>query len=170
MNPPVFLVGFMGSGKTRTGKELAERLAWEWIDLDDQIVETAGKSIPQIFSGEGEEHFRQLERRCLQKVLSRENLVVSCGGGIVTQPESLNLLLEQPRVICLRISPETVFRRVGNDPRRPLLQGADSMGIIRSLMREREPCYSRFPHQIDVDKRNASEVVDEIVGLLELEG
>ncbi len=163
MNPPVFLVGFMGSGKTRIGQLLSKRMGWSWLDLDDRIVEVAGKSIPDIFAQEGETAFRKMERQCLQETLSAESLVVSCGGGIVTQPDNLQDLLNQQRVVCLRIQPETVFRRVGNDPRRPLLQGSDSMGQIRKLMQEREAYYQKFPFQVDVDKCRASEVADQIV-------
>ncbi|MDF3127569.1 shikimate kinase [Kiritimatiellaeota bacterium B1221] len=168
MTSPVFLVGFMGSGKTQTGQLLAKRLGWSWLDLDEKIVEVAGKSIPEIFAQEGEGAFRKMERACLQEALASEATVVSCGGGIVTQPDNLRDLLHQSRVVCLRIQPETVFRRVGNDPRRPLLQGSDSMGQIRKLMTEREVYYQQFPLQIDVDKCRASEVVDRIIDQLRL--
>lgn len=163
MNPPVFLVGFMGSGKTRTGKLLAKRLGWHWLDLDERIVEVAGKTIPEIFSRDGEAAFRSLERDCLRKVLSENSTVISCGGGIVTQAENLQELLNQPRVVCLRIQPETVFRRVGNDPRRPLLQRTDAMEQIRKLMRARSVFYDQFKYQIDVDRLRTSEVVNRII-------
>ena len=158
----------MGSGKTRTGQLLAKHLGWTWLDLDDRIVEIAGKSIPDIFSQDGEGAFRKMERQCFQEALAGENMVVSCGGGIVTQPENLRDLLAQPRVVCLRIQPETVFRRVGNDPRRPLLQGSDAMGQIRKLMQARAPYYQQFEFQIDVDKCRSSEVVNRIIDNLGL--
>ncbi|MGA0333830.1 MAG: shikimate kinase [Kiritimatiellia bacterium] len=151
MNAPIFLIGFMGSGKTHIGKELARKLDWSWVDLDQEITRLAGKSIPEIFAGPGESAFREMENQCLRESLQRDATVISCGGGVITHDDSRNLLLAQPRVVCLRIKPETVFRRVGNDPRRPLLQGTDAMGQIRKLMKAREPFYSQFEHQIDVD-------------------
>lgn len=164
----IFLVGFMGSGKSRIGKLLARVLKWRWLDLDQLIVQEAGKSIPEIFASEGEAGFRLRERACLQQLLTAEAVVVSCGGGVVTQPENLQDLLQQPRVICLRIQPETVFRRVGNDPRRPLLSSRDPLGHIRKLMQEREAYYQAFPRQIDVDKLRSGEVVNRILAELDL--
>jgi shikimate kinase len=165
---PIFLVGFMGSGKTRVGKLLARMLKWKWLDLDQLIVNEAGKSIPEIFKSEGESGFRKRERACLQKLLSAQCVVVSCGGGVVTQPENLKDLVAQPRVVCLRIQPETVFRRVGNDPRRPLLCSQDPLGHIRELMKQREAYYEVFRHQVDVDRLRSGEVVNRILALLEL--
>jgi len=168
MNPPIFLVGFMGSGKTRVGKLLARCLKWNWVDLDHKISSDAGLSIPEIFSQEGEEGFRKRERASFLTYAQIENTVVSCGGGIVTVPENLEDLVNQPRTICLRISPETVFRRVGNDPRRPLLQGPDPFVKIQELMQERKPYYSRFDKVIDVDKLKSGEIVNQILDLLDL--
>lgn len=165
---PIFLVGFMGSGKTRVGKLLARILKWRWLDLDQQIVAEAGLSIPEIFAAEGEAGFRERERRCLQKLLHEHAVVVSCGGGVVTQPDNFRDLLAQPRVVCLRIQPETVFRRVGNDPRRPLLASRDPLGHIRQLMAAREPYYQAFTHQVDVDKLRSGEVVNRILTLFNL--
>lgn len=158
----------MGSGKTNVGKQLAKHLKWSWVDVDEEIVRQAGKSIPEIFANEGEAYFRELERQCLLELLPSENQVVSCGGGIVTRPDNLRDLVAQPRSVCLRVSPETVFRRVGNDPRRPLLQGADPLGKIRELMQQRAPYYQEFPHQIDVDKLKTKEVVRKIIDELGL--
>lgn len=165
---PIFLVGFMGSGKTRVGKLLARLLKWKWVDLDQLIVNDDGTSIPEIFEREGESGFRKRERACLQKLLTAQCVVVSCGGGVVTQPDNLQDLLTQPRVVCLRIQPETVFRRVGNDPRRPLLNSQDPLGHIRRLMQERDPYYQAFPYQVDVDRLRSGEVVNRIITLLEL--
>ncbi|MEX2608117.1 MAG: shikimate kinase [Kiritimatiellia bacterium] len=156
----------MGSGKTRVGKLLAKKLNWKWVDLDREVVNAAGMSIPELFKQEGEQGFRDRERAALQAHLCAENEVISCGGGIILRPENLEDLLKEPQVYCLRITPESVFRRVGNDPRRPLLQGPDPYGKIKELMSGREALYARFPHQIDVDHLRTSEVVDSILPML----
>lgn len=169
MSPSIFLVGFMGSGKTRVGKLLAKRLGWNWIDLDHVIVEEAGKSIPEIFTHEGEDGFRKREREVLTSFLHTENYVISCGGGIITVPQNLEDLVRQPRSLCLRITPETVFRRVGNDPRRPLLQGKDPYARIQELMALREPFYERFKNFVQVDKLRTAVIVNRIIELFELD-
>lgn len=168
MNPSVFLVGFMGSGKTRVGKLLARRLQWDWVDLDEVIVEQAGISIPEIFSTEGEGGFRKRERHVLTQYLNSQQKVISCGGGVITVPENLEDLVRQPRSLCLKINPETVFRRVGNDPRRPLLQGKDPFAKIQELMNVRAPYYERFNHSIQVDKLRTAVVVNQIIEMFDL--
>ncbi len=163
MSGRIFLVGFMGSGKTRVGKLLAKKLKWNWVDLDKEVVKAAGVTIPELFTREGEEGFRDRERVVLQEHLQAENEVISCGGGIVLRPENLEDLLKEPQVYCLRITPESVFRRVGNDPRRPLLQGPNPYEKIKELMASRADLYARFPNQIDVDHLRTSDVVDAIL-------
>lgn len=163
MSGRVFLVGFMGSGKTRVGKLLAKKLNWTWVDLDREVSGAAGMSIPDLFRLEGEEGFRDRERAALQTHLKAENEVISCGGGIILRPENLEDLLREPHVYCLRITPESVFRRVGNDPRRPLLRGPNPYETIKKLMADRADLYARFPNQIDVDHLRTPEVVDAIL-------
>ncbi|MDA3874751.1 MAG: shikimate kinase [Kiritimatiellae bacterium] len=166
MSSRIFLVGFMGSGKTRVGKLLAKKLKWNWVDLDHEVVENAGMSIPELFASEGEQGFRDRERVALQTHLQSQNEVISCGGGVILRPENVEDLLKEPHVYCLRITPEAVFRRVGNDPRRPLLQGPNPYRTIKELMASRADLYARFPRQIDVDHLRTSEVVDLILPTL----
>ncbi|WFB35248.1 shikimate kinase [Kiritimatiellota bacterium B12222] len=166
---PIFLVGFMGSGKTRVGKLLSKRLGWGWVDLDHEIEAQAQMPISEIFKKEGESGFRLREKAVLDQFSQQEEIVVSCGGGIVTEADNLKQLLSLPRVVCLRLTPETVFKRVGNDPRRPLLHGQDPYGQIQKLMKAREGYYVQFSHQIDVDRLRTAEVVNEIIGLFGLD-
>jgi shikimate kinase len=166
MSGRIFLVGFMGSGKTRVGKLLAKELKWNWVDLDKEVVRSAGMSIPELFKLEGEQGFRDRERAALQEHLQADNEVISCGGGIILRPENMQDLLAEPHVYCLRITPESVFRRVGNDPRRPLLQGPHPYETIKELMAGRADLYARFPNQIDVDHLRTSEVVEAILPML----
>lgn len=161
MNGPVILVGFMGTGKSDTGRRLARKLGWTFTDLDQAVVRAAGLSIPEIFEREGEEGFRRRERRALLESLKTPEQVVACGGGVVTVPENLELLRAQPWVFRLRARPETVFARVGGDPNRPLLRGeGNPVDRIRELLAAREPLYAPFARQIDTDGFRASEVAE----------
>lgn len=166
MTDSVFLVGFMGSGKSAVGRELADRLGWSYLDLDEEIVRDAGCSIPDIFAAEGEAGFRTREAECLSRALHTPHQVVSCGGGIVTLPENLQQLLDHPGTVCLEVSAEEVWNRIGQDPNRPLLQGEDPQGTIRSLMEERAPLYAQVPLRIKTDGFRTSEVVDQVLSEL----
>ena len=96
----LYLVGMMGSGKTSTGRPLAERLGYGFVDADAVIEEAAGCSIPQIFDSDGETGFRDIETHVLSAISQRHSLVVATGGGIVTRPENWGML-HQGIVICL---------------------------------------------------------------------
>jgi len=166
----VFLVGFMGSGKTSTARRLSELLGWRWVDLDAEIESAAGRAISGIFAEAGEAGFRLREREALIQWLTVDQAVVACGGGVVLDPRSLEDLLAQPWVYSLRVSPETVFQRVGADRNRPLLQGADPLSRIQELMEARRPLYDRFPCQIDTDGLRPSEVAARIFSDLRKRG
>lgn len=166
MTGAIFLVGFMGSGKTEVGRLLSERLGWEFVDLDEQIAQQAGCSIPEIFQGEGESGFRERERKCLLEVLPTKQRVVSCGGGIVTRPENVADLKARPGTVCLLVSPQEAWKRIGHDPNRPLVQGGDPRETLESLLRERAEVYASFPFRVKTDGFRPSEVADRILSEL----
>lgn len=166
MTDAVFLVGFMGSGKSVVGRELAERLNWSFVDLDEEISKTAGRTIPEIFDAEGEEGFRFRERKILEKYLTATQTVISCGGGILTQAANLADLTSHPGTVCLQVSPEEVWRRVGQDANRPLLQSDSPAQTLRDLFAERAPFYGNIPIQIPTEGFRPSEVVDRILSEL----
>src|SRR5437660_1222425 len=119
----IFLTGFMGSGKTTLGKILANRLQWEFIDLDELIIERAGRSIPEIFSEFGEAHFRLLEREALRSLAARSPAVVALGGGVFVSDENRALVAEQGISIWLDCDLDEILKRLGNDKTRPLYSG-----------------------------------------------
>lgn len=160
----IVLVGFMASGKSSTGRYVAGKLGREFVDMDVEIERREGRSIPDIFSKEGETHFRKLERSLTQELAARENLVIAPGGGIVVNPENVRDFAARGLVINLRVSPEVVLARVGQDPHRPLLQGADPLQRIRDLMAKRKDLYEAVPHQMNTDG-----LTPEAVGELVLE-
>ncbi|MDE5862981.1 MAG: shikimate dehydrogenase, partial [Lachnospiraceae bacterium] len=140
----VVLIGFMGSGKTTFGKELAKRCSMDFLDTDAYIEEQAGKTIADIFKEDGEEAFRSLETQVLKQLRdSRTNTVFSTGGGMPLRRENARLLKELGRVLYLTAAPQVIYDRVKGDTERPLLQGDNPYEKICSLMKERRPIYER---------------------------
>ncbi len=160
------LVGFMGSGKTATGKILAARLGRAFVDMDGVIEEREGRGIPRIFAESGEPYFRSLERALVRELAARQNLVIAPGGGIVLNPENIRDFSAAGRVVCLRASPEWILKRVGNDTNRPLLQTDDKLGRIRELLAKRQPLYDAIPLQVETDGKTPEEVAGVILGEL----
>jgi len=138
----VILVGFMGTGKTSIGRRVAQSLGFEFIDTDDQIVNSIEKPITQIFSDEGEDFFRELETQTLKSCLGHCNQVIATGGGIVLREENRNMLSGSGYVIWLKASAELILDRVSRNRERPLLHTPDPLQTIKDLLKERENLYA----------------------------
>lgn len=161
----LYLVGFMGAGKTTVAGVLAEKTGWPRVELDAKIEVLAGRSIPEIFDSEGEAGFRELETRALRRVAGREPpLVVSCGGGLPLRKENRELLEKTGFPVYLHVDPEAAWKRVGNDPGRPL---AREKSRFKELMRERTPIYEKISSRVDTTGRTPEEVASEVLSLLE---
>lgn len=159
----IVLVGFMGTGKSVTGRVLAQRLGRRFLDMDTLIEERQGMTIPRIFAQHGEPHFRRLERALVQELAAQGDLVVAPGGGIVLNPDNIRDFSATGLVVCLRASPEMILSRVGQDPNRPLLQTDDKLGRIRELLGKRKHLYDAIPHQFETDGKTAEQVAEEIL-------
>lgn len=161
----VVLIGFMGSGKSTLGIRLSYRLQYALEDTDKLIECRVGRTIGEIFDQEGEEAFRQMETEQLRKLVENKGQrVYSVGGGTPIREVNRPLLKQLGFVVYLRISPEAVYERLKGDTTRPLLQGKDPLGRIRSLMAEREAAYTEVADVIlDVDDLTADQVVEQIV-------
>jgi len=164
MKKNLVLLGFMGTGKSSVGKYLAQRLEREFIELDEEIVKKAGKSIPSIFAQEGEAVFRQIEAQVVEEWSTRENLVISTGGGVVLNPQNLANLRQKGILICLLARPEVILSRVKKDTNRPLLAGEDLLGKIRELLNQRAPFYQGADYTIDGSQLTLEEVGNHILG------
>ncbi|WP_018110556.1 shikimate kinase [Thermus igniterrae] len=163
----VSLTGFMGVGKSRIGRELARALMLHFIDLDRYIERRTGLSIPDIFRHLGEEAFRRMEKEAVRELLGKDFLVLSLGGGTFMDPESRRALLARGPVVCLWASPETILERATRKPgERPLLQVANPLERIRTLLEERAPIYREAHVHVSTDSRQVDEVVEEIVAKL----
>ena len=157
----LYLVGFMGTGKSSIGRELARNLGYRFLDSDAWIEEREGRPVREIFAAEGEEYFREREADFVREHPGR-GCVVACGGGLVTQPGRLAALQEKGVVVALYASPETIHQRTSRNRNRPLLQVEDPLGRIRELLAEREPYYREVPLGVSTDGRSLGEVVDAV--------
>ena len=162
----LYLVGMMGSGKTSTGRPLAERLGYGFVDADAVIEQAAGCSIPEIFDRDGEAGFRSLESQVLSAISQRHSLVVATGGGVVTQPENWGLL-HSGIVIWLDVVPDQLLQRLNADSTvRPLLQTADPEAALNALLNERRPLYAEADLTVVINDETPEAVADGILQLL----
>jgi shikimate kinase len=155
----LYLVGFMGTGKTTVGRLVAQRLHLALVDSDAEIEKRAGRTIAEIFATQGEEVFRRMEREFIDGGHPAHDCVVSCGGGLVLQEGVIPRLRERGVIICLMARAETILRRTETNRNRPLLEAADPLARIRELIEQREPIYRSAGTQVLTDFRPLSEVV-----------
>jgi shikimate kinase len=143
----VYIIGFMGSGKSTAGKKLASALGWTFIDLDRKIEEYAGKTIPQIFTQDGEDHFRSVESEVLRSTGQLSETVVSTGGGTPCHGDNMDFMLNTGLTIYLKMTPSQLTRRLMNSTgERPLLKNVPDdklIFFIEEKLALREKCYNR---------------------------
>jgi shikimate kinase len=164
----IVLVGFMGTGKTVTGRVLAELTGMELVDMDSMIEARQGKPISEIFAQDGEGAFRTMERDLARELSGRSGLIISTGGGIVLNPENIADFEKTGLVVCLTASPATIFQRLESDTARPLLSG-DKKDQIATLLEKRRPLYAAIAHSINGDVLNPEERASAILELYALE-
>jgi 3-dehydroquinate synthase len=162
----VVLTGFMGTGKTAVGREVAQRLGWRFVDTDDLVVEAAGMDVAAIFARFGEAHFRALERQAIDRACATPGAVIATGGGAMLDPANRTTFSAAGPVICLEADVDVIVDRVGTDARRPLLAGANVRERVRALRAERAPAYAAADHHLDTSGRSVAEVADAVLGIL----
>jgi shikimate kinase len=161
----VILWGFMASGKSAVGAELARRLGWDFLDLDEEIERRDGRPVPEIFRAEGEPFFRRLEVETTRAVVGRSRTVFSCGGGWVTNPECSPLVPPASLTVWLQVSPETALARIRADREgrlRPMVDTPDPEATARRLLAAREPLYRRADLTISTDGRAVRSIAEDI--------
>ena len=162
----LYLIGMMGSGKTSTGRPLAERLGYGFVDADAVIEQAAGCSIAEIFQRDGEPEFRALEKQVLNSISQRHSLVVATGGGVVTQKENWGLL-HSGIVVWLDVIQEQLLKRLQADTTvRPLLQTVDPEAALNELLAERKALYAEADLTVVINDEPPEAVADGIVQLL----
>lgn len=164
MNRPVFIVGFMGSGKTTWGKKIASTLGVPFIDLDHEIVEHIGMSIPDYFKAYGEDSFRQLENEFLKKQQGRIG-IISTGGGTPCYFDNMHWMCENGLVVYLYHTPKSLWSRLSQSDvsKRPVLQGMsgdDLLLFIENKLTEREVYYDRSHIKVDQINTSLVDIVD----------
>lgn len=159
----LYLVGFMGTGKTTVGRAVGQKIGFTVLDSDHEIERQQGRAISDIFARDGEPAFRALEREFIAGGHPAERTLVACGGGLVVQPGMLELLQERGVVVCLHASLETILERTARHRNRPLLDVADPAERIRTLYAAREPIYKRSGTVILTDSRPLHDIASHVI-------
>lgn len=163
-NYNIVLIGFMGTGKSTIARELAKTRKMNIVEMDEEIVRRRGKSIADIFEEEGEEYFRDLETALLKELQTKENQVISCGGGAVLREENVRVMKKNGCVVLLTALPQTIYERVKNNTDRPILQGNMNVEYIASLMEKRREKYEKAADiVIATDGKNVSQICEEML-------
>lgn len=160
----IYLIGFMGVGKSTVARELAKQTGAKCVEMDEWIEAQQGMPITEIFEKYGEEHFRNLETELLREIGQNENQIVSCGGGSVLRDENAALMKENGCIVLLWATPETIYERVKNSTSRPILNGNMNVEYIRELMEKRRVRYEMVADlRIEVDDMDAAAVCAQIL-------
>ena len=141
---PVVMIGMMGVGKTKVGRDLAAALNLPFYDSDDEIEQAAGMSIPDIFEKYGEAHFREGEHRVIKRLLEGDACVISTGGGAVMTPDTADLIWNNAISIWIDTDIDDILQRIShNIEKRPLLTQGDPKTILQELLVKRKPVYQK---------------------------
>lgn len=160
--PNIVLVGFMGTGKTSVGRRLASQLRMRYVDTDDVIEQDNRRYIRDIFAEDGEAVFRRLESTAVCHVSKRHNHVISTGGGVVLKAANMENLKRNGVVFCLTATAEAIYRRIGHQRHRPLLQTPDAMATIQKMLAERHPYYAQADYIVKTTGRSFGDIVAHI--------
>jgi shikimate kinase len=156
----IYLIGFMGAGKSTVGRRLAKKLGWTFIDLDEEIESRERRTIADIFREHGEPHFRNLERLCLKDVSALSKTVVALGGGTFIDPANRDLAEKTGLTVWLKVSFAKVVHRVRIDGTRPKFTDKEQ---TERLYQTREPFYSLARVHISTDEGTPEAAVDQII-------
>lgn len=165
----VYLIGFMGVGKSSTAQKLAKELGYELIDTDKFIERGQGRKIAEIFATDGEDYFRKLEQEAIRSTFDRENIIVSTGGGLACFFDNLKEMKEHGIVISLNADAETILKRTAKDNLRPLLQTDEEERLkrITTLLQKRAIYYMNAHILLDVSKLKVADVAKKIMNILQ---
>lgn len=172
----LYLTGYRGSGKSSVARAVGEALGVDVIDLDEVIVQSAGRSIPEIFAAEGEAGFRDQEAAALAEVAQRAPSVVALGGGAILRESNRERIRQTGRCVWLVATAETLAARIAADeqnanaPQRPSLTqpGGNPADEVATILRQRQPQYAAAAdHQINVDRQSVPEIAEQILDWLD---
>ncbi len=159
----IYLIGFMGSGKTTIAGALEKKYHYRHTETDRRIEEREGMPVREIFSRQGEEAFRCMETELLRELALTGDTVISCGGGMALRRENVELMKKNGIVILLTAQPDTILERVKGSTSRPLLNGHMNTEYIAELMAERRPAYlAAADAVVETDGRSAEDIAAEV--------
>ncbi|MCR4831007.1 MAG: shikimate kinase [Pseudobutyrivibrio sp.] len=159
----IFLIGFMGTGKSTIAKGLSAAYHLKVVEMDELIEKRQGMSISDIFAKKGEEYFRKLETELLKEIQHEKNVVVSCGGGTPLRSENVNAMKENGKVVLLNATPESIFERVKNNHNRPLLENNKNVDYIKDMLAGRKDKYfAAADIIIETDNKSREQICTEI--------
>jgi shikimate kinase len=159
----IFLVGFMGAGKTTVGRVLARRLGWRYCDSDKVIETKAGKTVSEIFSSHGEPRFRDLESETLLSLAGKEKQVVATGGGAVMREENMRAMKKGGVTVYLKAPMSVIWERIKHSRTRPLLNVDNPFEAAEELLRKRIPFYETADITVDTEDLTPEEAASEIM-------
>jgi shikimate kinase len=163
----IYLIGFMGTGKSSVGKILASELGADFVDTDKMVEDKTGRKIADIFEESSEEEFRRLESDVLREITERRGLVVSTGGGIVVSRGNLELMKQSGLVVTLIADVSTIMERISkDDTKRPLLEVDDPFEEIKKLLFDRASFYINAHHIVETSDITPREAAGQILGFL----
>jgi shikimate kinase len=165
-NGIVFLVGFMGSGKTTVGQLLADALGYAFVDTDEAIIQNTGKSIEVLFAEKGETYFRNLESKLLIELCRQKKIVVATGGGMPIYNDNMAMMKKKGCVIYLSIGLQRITERLADDTSRPLYKSKTKPQLL-DMMKQRRPIYDTADFKV-LAYRPASAVVQRIIPTLKI--
>lgn len=159
-----FIIGFKSSGKTTTGRKLAYKLGMDFIDLDDHMEQMTGRTVPEIFSAEGETEFRNLEWKALKDVVKRDNIIVSTGGGVPCHCDNMNLMEKYGEIIYLRLNNDTLVSRLEKAAAdRPIVKNKTRDELYQYIVDLKNKCehhYMRARYVIDGEDLRIEKLVE----------
>ncbi len=167
MQNNIFLIGFMGSGKSSIGVRLARKLKRTFVDTDREIEKVTGMTVAELFRRHGEVRFRSEEKLMLNKLTSRENLVIAAGGSLTPEEGSREIFGKNSIIICLKAPPEEIFARVNRKKgSRPLLKKAFTLEDVEKLMEQYRDYEEIADFTVNTGGKPQEQIVDEIIDRL----
>ena len=168
MSHNIYLIGFMGVGKSTIGKLLAEEMNGLLVEMDETIEAEQKMTINEIFTLHGEAYFRDLESEILKRISGEDKKIVSCGGGAVLREENVANMKKSGRIVFLSATPETIYQRVCHSTNRPLLNGNMNVEYIAGLMEKRRALYEGAADvTVATDGKEVQEIVREVIEMCE---
>lgn len=154
----------MGCGKSTVAKQLLKEYGMDVVEMDQELVERVGMTIPEIFATYGEAYFRDEETKLLTECGEKNNIVVSCGGGVVLREENVMIMKSLGYVVWLTANPTTILERVEKDENRPLLNGNKDISSIQDMLDKRLSCYEKAADiRVETDGRKVEDICREII-------